>query len=564
MMGPPNSSRPRRKPAVSVRTVVTFAIFGVCCFYAGVLVGAHTMGSNNCSHVEPQQTPNKEAEEPRFPADVSTFAAGMALVPRAGFMERFEEMGFPLDEPNRHNNQVLLLYSHDEALPPKSRTAAKSNTHIPVLENVSDATENCDTLNIILSQPGDKQQCFAILGQFRSHHVTKFMRLPLEGPLDHQAPLRLVNRGAQASGRVSMKTPTAEETKVYWETLQRYLNTLDATLDLLQPLAQKVAQQNTVIVMVCNHGQSELLMNFVCASRSRGVDLSTVLVFATDKETKELAEGFGLTSFYDETNYADIPMKAAGRYADVTFSAMMMAKVYCVQQVVLLGYDVLFLDVDIVLYKDPLQFFHDTASPYYNHDIYFQDDGSRALFYAPYSANTGMYYIRNNDKTKYFFNSLLLGGDLITATHSHQIALVSLLSEHASLYGLKVKVFARRTSLFPGGYSFHNHHDFMKELMGGKVDDAILFHMSWTTNKKDKEKFLRQMGNWFVQDKCVGSTASKILGKDDAIAIAIESKSLLEPCCLKEPNVSCFYKDKPSKIPCKDSPALDKRHGSFW
>ena len=99
----------------------------------------------------------------------------------------------------------------------------------------------------------------------------------------------------------------------------------------------------------------------------------------------------------------------------------------------LLGYDVLFLDVDIVLYKDPLQLFHDESSPYHKHDIYFQDDGSRAIFYAPYSANTGMYYVRNNDKTKYFFNSLLLAGDLIGSTHSHQIALVSLLSEHASL-----------------------------------------------------------------------------------------------------------------------------------
>ena len=42
-------------------------------------------------------------------------------------------------------------------------------------------------------------------------------------------------------------------------------------------------------------------MNFVCAARARGLDLSPVLVFATDEETKELAEGLGLTSFYDET-----------------------------------------------------------------------------------------------------------------------------------------------------------------------------------------------------------------------------------------------------------------------
>lgn len=45
----------------------------------------------------------------------------------------------------------------------------------------------------------------------------------------------------------------------------------------------------------------------------------------------------------------------------------------------------------------------------------------------------GMYFVKNNDKTRYFFNSLLLAGDLITATHSHQIALIALLNEQASL-----------------------------------------------------------------------------------------------------------------------------------
>jgi Nucleotide-diphospho-sugar transferase len=99
----------------------------------------------------------------------------------------------------------------------------------------------------------------------------------------------------------------------------------------------------------------------------------------------------------------------------------------------MLDYDVLFQDVDVVWYKNPLEFFQDNSTSMYDFDIYFQDDGSRGLFYAPYSANTGVYYIRSNDKTRYFFNSLLLSGDLVVSTHSHQIALVSLLTEHASL-----------------------------------------------------------------------------------------------------------------------------------
>ena len=47
-------------------------------------------------------------------------------------------------------------------------------------------------------------------------------------------------------------------------------------------------------------------------------------------------------------------------------------QVYCVQQIALLGYDVLFQDVDIVWYKHPFEYFHDSSSPVYNHDMYFQ------------------------------------------------------------------------------------------------------------------------------------------------------------------------------------------------
>ena len=45
---------------------------------------------------------------------------------------------------------------------------------------------------------------------------------------------------------------------------------------------------------------SELLVNFACATRARRLDISNILVFATDEETKELAESVGLAAYYDE------------------------------------------------------------------------------------------------------------------------------------------------------------------------------------------------------------------------------------------------------------------------
>jgi len=80
---------------------------------------------------------------------------------------------------------------------------------------------------------------------------------------------------------------------------------------------------------------------------------------------------------------------------------MMFAKVVCVHLISLLGYDLLFQDVDVVWYKDPLPFFHNSTSPISDFDVLFQDDGAHSLRYAPFSANSGFYYARNNDRTRY-------------------------------------------------------------------------------------------------------------------------------------------------------------------
>ena len=84
--------------------------------------------------------------------------------------------------------------------------------------------------------------------------------------------------------------------------------------------------------------------------------LSNILLFATDKETHDLARGMGLSSFYDERLFGAMPKKAAGAYADSVFREIMLAKVYCVHAVVsVIGYDVLFQDVDVIWYKNPLE-----------------------------------------------------------------------------------------------------------------------------------------------------------------------------------------------------------------
>jgi len=188
------------------------------------------------------------------------------------------------------------------------------------------------------------------------------------------------------------------------------------------------------------------------------------------------------TSSHNKTKpsqiFEQMPEKEAGMYGDKSFTAMMWSKVVTVQLVNRLGHDVLFQDVDLVWYKNPLEFFHDKTNPLHDFDILFQDDGARSLRYAPYSANTGFYYVRNNDKTKFLFRSLLYLGDMVLSMTSHQQALGALLDEHSSLTGLRVKTLSGLD--FPGGYHYHRKKEIepMRDIVEGRHVPYI-FHMSW-------------------------------------------------------------------------------------
>ena len=235
---------------------------------------------------------------------------------------------------------------------------------------------------------------------------------------------------------------------------------------------------------------------------------------------------------------------------------MMMAKVICVQLVSMLGYNILFQDVDIIWYRHPLQYFDTHQIDMNQYDIIFQDDGGRSTRFAPYSANTGFYYVRHNERTRHFLTSLLMSGDVISSTHSHQQVVIASLKEHVSLFGLKVKVLSRDTDEFPGGFHYHQRSKiYMKRLFAGTVNPYI-FHMSWTLNKDNKILFLRQMGEWYVQEKCIQNSA--------LIDGSSAENAIVAQCCSNEPIFSCHYRDKPSIKPCYTSPSIDRNRQSWW
>jgi len=531
------------------------------------------------------QTSYKSDDKKRikFPQKISKYMVDYATVSRDEFNKKIE-IGVPMDDTKPGEEEVLILYTDEKTLPFKNGSREEEKEFGPKDSiDTKIALQNCHTVKVILQEPSKrkngKRQCIAIVPQWESWHIHKFMRLPKDKDIEYDTrvdvkhPLRYVSRSMSDKGAINKFPELRRDTLPSYDGLVEYLTNLDRILNELKPILKQallksndgvnknereieegvtttttpvvvsnaMKKSKSIVVMVCNKGQAHLFQNFVCNARSRGLDLSRIIMFATDKYTVKLCHDLNIAVYYDEIIFGDMPEMAARRYGDKIFSQMMMAKVYCVHLVMSLGYDVLFQDVDVIWHRHPLEYLVTEESKEW--DMMFQDDGSRQPRYNPYSPNTGFYFVRNNPLTMYLFSSLLRAGDLISATKSHQAALSALLAEFTSWKGLRVKVWRKGgVNLFPGGVEYHLFKDYMKKFFANEIKPYI-FHMSWTQNKDNKKLYYEQMGEWYT--------------KEDNSCSGFD-------CCLPQPNIICHFRDKPSKKPCNDSPPIDKGKPSWW
>ena len=117
---------------------------------------------------------------PLFPPEVEKFAVGMLRTPKADFTSHFD-LGVPNDLPKKGDENVLILYSRRSAMPTSKQSTSKTSSSIDLV-STADAVENCDYLNMILTHhDGVRQQCLAIVPQYESYHIQKWMRVPPDG-----------------------------------------------------------------------------------------------------------------------------------------------------------------------------------------------------------------------------------------------------------------------------------------------------------------------------------------------------------------------------------------------
>lgn len=324
---------------------------------------------------------------------------GLSTIDVVRFTQMFRS-GMPwfgFDEgPKKFGSSVLLLHLSNASLPSGYgiQTTIDGAISIPHRSG-RPATANCQQVLQIVShlklRDGlNSESCLAmVLDRYGSPLVQKWIHdengggnWTMSGRYQFHEPHKTVLQDLTANRKRDKRTMAFAE-------LARYLSEFDGALERLRPIAAQVAQagnnqtMGSLIVLTANLGHSDLFMNYVCACRAAGIDLSKLLLFATDQETFDMAHSMGIAAFYDEKIYAGIPTGAAKGYGDAFYSKIMMTKAYCVHMVSQLGYNFLFQDVDITPYQpNYLEWWIDHAKAGF--DLYFQMDFSGRADYAPW------------------------------------------------------------------------------------------------------------------------------------------------------------------------------------
>ncbi len=237
-----------------------------------------------------------------FPSTISSFAQGMVRIPQEQFLTQFE-YGIPEDfvtDPGM--KEAVILYNSESALP--QSVVDKSLTDWESMMNdalsVEEATKNCDTMNVIYRNPDKREgQCFVIVNNYESYHIQKWRKT--KDSKGVKTKLQVVARTVDERGRNDFPIPRQWNIEKHQRMLQVFMSSEEQMKEELKSILERIAIQNTIIVMTTNAGQVDLLANFVCAARAKDMDISNLLVVTTDLSAFEFVKNvLGVEAFYNQ------------------------------------------------------------------------------------------------------------------------------------------------------------------------------------------------------------------------------------------------------------------------
>ncbi len=247
------------------------------------------------------------------------------------------------------------------------------------------------------------------------------------------------------------------------------------------------SRDNTVLAMTLNSGFVELFLNWVESCDRHNIDVrSWALIAALDTDTAKMCEQLGFSVFCPGSEYGNHSTDPVNEYGDAEFKDMMFPKNAIVQDLLSLGFDVLFQDVDLVWLKDPTELLLSPARSML--DAQFMYDGPNNMF-APLYANSGFFYLRNTSHCRKFWQLVHENFDKVYP-YSSQQRVVNMVLVHRYFRGLKLDVLAET--------DFANGHLFTCDDVSGLPPDPYVIHCSWTSNLAHKMQKYHLANLWYL------------------------------------------------------------------
>lgn len=246
-------------------------------------------------------------------------------------------------------------------------------------------------------------------------------------------------------------------------------------------------RNHVVLVMMVNLGFTEIFHNWVRSCDEYGIDPRPwALIFALDAESADFVEQLGFSVYSDQISYGVQPKEAAQVFGDKSFVRLMFAKTAIVQDVLSLGYHVLFQDADMVWKRDPFEYLcHPSRERF---DAQFMYDGPNP-WYEPLHANSGFFFLRNTHESTMFWTMVFHSYDkMLHYGQQQKVVNIVLLSRY--FRGLKLDMLPEE--------GFANGHLFCEDEPSKLSQDPYVIHCSWTKNKEHKIKKYQKADLWYL------------------------------------------------------------------
>lgn len=272
---------------------------------------------------------------------------------------------------------------------------------------------------------------------------------------------------------------------------RRYIDAFEAHRDARRQRLTQICDRlgrRTFVVSAFNAGFVPLLRNWVASCEQHDIDCRRqTILFPMDEEADAVARSLGFATCFDVASYGEHPRAAVRGYGDGGFASCVFLKLAMAQDMLQLGYDILLQDMDLVWFADPVPALASRAL-IENLDFQFMRDENGA--FQPLYYNSGFFFARSNELTRYTWQTIFSSYDAVVFYRSDQ----TVLNQVVSCF----KERGLRTARLPERYVDGQILAQVERKQRAFPEGRVVAHANWTPNLAKKIERLKKLGLWYL------------------------------------------------------------------